>query len=147
MDKWLNKFPVADPKHIPELERDAALNEFHHKQARGIAEHKAYSDYRKKQHTEAAVHHFVGSEDAKALGNKDAYKNHATHLYLHLKALGDPVESLAEVKALALEKPRGQSHKFEGHSNDGLLEDALMTKSEAVAYLGSALVESLKHSK
>lgn len=142
--KWLDRFLVAHPDHVNELEQAAALHEFDSKMPRHQAEEKAYSDYRKQQHLHGAAHHLRGLKAAQASGDQDDARKHSAMLELHAKQAGfDPYSDLpAELQQhLHAEKPE-PVHKFKAHRSDLFVLDdhkKEVQKAEAREQLGRIL--------
>jgi hypothetical protein len=120
--KWNGK-TILSQDHIPDLEHDAAINEFEHGMPREDAEAEAYRTYRTKYHTEAAAHHLRGLRAAQASGDLDEAQKHGTVYALHLGELGhDPMDAVpASVKALVDGEDRKPQYKYKTHKADQLL--------------------------
>ena len=84
---WNGK-TVIHPQHIAGLEQEAAMNEFQGGMPRQEAEHKAYQNYRKTQHLEAAAFHLRGLKSAQGSGDVEEAKKHGAMYALHAEKLG-----------------------------------------------------------
>src|SRR4051812_36791507 len=85
---WLNRYQVAHPKHIRDLELAAAVNEFGHKQPRHEAELAAHQKYVTEQRTQAAGWHLAGMKAAHAAGDMESAQKHGAMYQIHMTALG-----------------------------------------------------------
>ena len=85
---WLGKYPLADDTHTHDLERSAALHEFHGGMTRDQAEASAYQKYKVLQHQKAAAHHLNGLKNAKQRGNIAEGQRHYIMYCSHAKELG-----------------------------------------------------------
>lgn len=117
--KWLEKYDILDPAHKDELERDAAIHEFHGKLPRHEAEAKAHGDYVKKHRVAAASHHLSGIKAATGAGDQEAAHKHSTLYNLHVKALGhNPYDAPPpEVTHHAKTEP-SKVYRFKPHHGD-----------------------------
>lgn len=115
---WLGR-PITHKDHAHELEMDAALNEFGPSRLpRSHAEEKAYQEYTKRQHTEAAAHHLAGMRAAHAAGDMESARKHSVMYGVHSKALGhDPVGPAHPSVAAHLQGNPGQV-RFKPHRGD-----------------------------
>ena len=122
--KWQGRRIVKDT-HAPEIEHAAAIYEFKHLLPRGEAERRAFDDYRKAHHQQAAAHHLRGMRAAGAAGDLDEASKHSTAYSLHLHALGhDPLEAVpSEIESLVNDEKRKSHYKFKAHNADALLLD------------------------
>jgi len=120
--KWYNK-PIISQDHIPDLERQAAINEFEHGLPRATAEAQAYRSYREKLHKEAAAYHLRGLRAAQAAGDLPEARKHGVAYSLHLSHLGlDPMDRVhPEIKELAEGEEKKPQYKFKAHKGDILL--------------------------
>lgn len=115
--KWLDRYPVLDPEHMPGLDQLAAVHEFQNKMPRHQAEAAAYDQYKKEQTEDAAAHHYAGMLAAHGAGDMDAARKHGVMYALAAKAMGaDPVgepppEVLTKVKNTPPEVYRFKAHK------------------------------------
>ena len=130
---WLGR-PIASEKHALDLDRFAAVNEFHHKQPRHIAEDNAYKQYTHEQHVEAAAHHLAGMKAAHGAGAMDSARKHGLRYELHLKKLGHdkygpvPPEIQARHESSMHD---GSSYEFKHHTGDEFLLDGAKPLGEA----------------
>src|SRR4051812_38087824 len=84
---WMGR-PILNEEHGHDLERRAAINEFHRKQPRAEAEQAAHDDYVREHRQKAAAHHLQGMKAAQASGAHEDAKKHWMLYDTHLKALG-----------------------------------------------------------
>jgi hypothetical protein len=135
MNKWLDKYAVLDEAHIPGLESDAAINEFHHKMDRPASEAASHANYSKKHHLQSAAHHYAGLKAAEASNNREAALEHGYKLAIHRAALGEdhmsPVSD--EIKSLAQTNFTPKTYSYQGHPGDALLEQHLNTPKSVLA--------------
>jgi hypothetical protein len=117
------KRPIITQDHIPDLERDAALNEFEQGLPREDAEENAYQAYRRKHHIEGAAHHLRGLKAAQEAGDLDECKKHGVAYSMHLGHLGhDPMDAVPdEVKKLVDGETKPKVYKFKSHKSDHFL--------------------------
>lgn len=141
---WLGR-EIVKPEHEQDLERAAAIGEFDRKMPRGEAEEKAYSEYKKRQHLEGAVHHLQGMKAAHASGSMDDAHRHGVMYELHLKQLGHdggngPVPE--DVQSLLGEAHDGP-YKFSPHGADAfvLSQDHEMKKADLEKIGGYSFTE------
>lgn len=115
---WMGR-PVVRAEHVNELERDAAINEFHSKMPRHQAEEKAHHDYMRRQHIDAAAHHLQGMKAAQANADMEDAKKHGAMYEMHLKALGfEPGPVPHEIKQAAEHPDRKPVYRFKPHHGD-----------------------------
>lgn len=126
---WMSH-PIVDASHAAQLEREAALQEFHHGQPRNVAEQKALENYRRQQHAMAAGHHLAGMRSAYASGNQEAAVMHHDMYVNHAKILGfDPSNGVPpEIKIH--EKPIEHVYDFKNHGADQYIVDPNESKPE-----------------
>lgn len=119
LPKWQGR-PVSHPDHVVHLEQAAALNEFHHKMPREMAEEKAHRDYRLEQHSRAAAHHLQGMKAAQGSGDMDSARKHGAMYDMHLRQLGhEPVGPVPDSVRAHLDHPDRESiYKFKPHKGD-----------------------------
>ncbi len=136
---------VAHKDHGPDLDAAAAIHEFHDHLPRAEAEEKAYKDYVKSQHTEAAAHHLLGMKAAAAGGDMESARKHGLMYELHSKALGHESVGPAHPSVQAhMEKNPGKV-KFKPHRGDLFALDKkeeAVTKSELMHALYETLVKA-----
>lgn len=101
MTTWLNKYKVASPQDIDDLDRMAAVYQFHKNLPPQQAEDLAYGDYLKIQHCKAAGYHLDGMSNARDNNDWDSSKKAYSMYALHAKALGrNPMNSVgADINA------------------------------------------------
>jgi hypothetical protein len=129
--KWLDRYPVVDADHLHDLEQRAAINEFHRKMPRHVAEQTAHDDYRKDQLVEAAAHHLVGMKAAHGAGDMESAKKHGAMYMLACKALGhNDLEPPPEVAVKAKHTP-AQVYKFRAHKGDAFVLPPADSKSNS----------------
>lgn len=88
MLKWLNKYEILSPDDEHDLERSAAVNEFHKGLSRDESEQVAYNNYRQQQFLKAAAFHLDGMDVAKSNGKTEEQNRHYL-MYMQLcKAVG-----------------------------------------------------------
>jgi hypothetical protein len=153
---WAGK-PIAHPSHADTLAQDAVINEFGpDKLPRQQAEAKAYEDYVRQQHAEAAAWHLSGMKAAHAGGDLESAKKHSLMYQLHSKKLShDPVGPAHPMVTAHMSKsPKPQ--RFKAHRGDlfALQPDPdqivassppyQMGKSEVLHKLYQALKKSVK---
>lgn len=120
--KWNNN-PIVSQDHIPDLERDAALNEFEHGLPREEAEEKAYKEYKTKHHSSAAAHHLRGLKAAQEAGDIDEAHKHGVLYSIHMEHLGhDPMDKVPdEIQKLASDEGKPKMYRFKSHTADKIL--------------------------
>lgn len=130
---WMGR-PIVRAEHVDELERDAALNEFHSKMPRHLAEEKAHQDYIRRQHIDAAAHHLQGMKAAQANADMEDAQKHGTMYEMHLKALGfeSPGPVPHEIKMASEQPDRKPIYRFKAHHGDFFVlpTDSSLNKSE-----------------
>lgn len=116
---WMNK-DILHPDHAHDLDKDAAIHEFHGGLERSKAEEKAYGDYVLTQRKQAASHHLRGMKIAQAAGDKDQAAKHAVLYESHMKAIGkDPYDpQSADDVHKEIENLKDQAYKFRSHKGD-----------------------------
>lgn len=118
---WMGR-PLVSHKHVADLERTAAINEFGKRIPKSQAERQAYEDYVKDQRTGAAAWHLKGLKAAQAAGDRDAAEKHAMMYALHCKALGFEPNGSAphpSIMARTTDGPDEQSlYRFRAHRGD-----------------------------
>jgi hypothetical protein len=118
--------PIGAADHADLLDRMAAVNEFHHKQPRDVAEDGAYREYQKQQHIQAAATHLAGMKAAHGAGDMESARKHSRMYEMHLKKLGHspyaaPPPEVRAAHAKAIEA--GGVHEFKPHTGDTFLLD------------------------
>jgi hypothetical protein len=110
--------------HAGDLEYDSAIKEFGEGHERPEAERRAYEDYRKKVHSEAAAHHLRGMRAAQASFDMPEAERHGMAYAAHLRALGhEPIDKVPpEVEAYLQQEEVKPQYKFKAHPADSLLE-------------------------
>lgn len=111
---------IVDDKDKEALEYASAKNEFIRKMPRIEAEQKAYSDYKKQKHLEAASHHLSGLREAASKGDRESGEKHHALLILHRQALGENPDSEPGPN-ISSGKQTKEWVKFKNHINDILL--------------------------
>ena len=86
--RWLSKYDIFTPDDEANLERSAAVNEFHKGMPRDVAETSAYEDWKRNQIVKAAAFHLDQMGLAKGRGDKSSEQSHYGLYTLHCKALG-----------------------------------------------------------
>lgn len=124
---WLGR-PIFDESHREELEKQAAINEYIHGMPRNVAEEKAYADYKRRFHAEAAAHHLHGMNLGRALGGEEGAKlsaQHAACYQLHMRGLGynayDPVPPEVEACLGVIRAKEANRFKYTPHPADQLI--------------------------
>lgn len=132
---WNGK-SIIHPQHTADLEQTAAVYEFQHGMPRQEAEHKAYQEYRKTQHLQAAAFHLRGLKSAQGSGDLEEAKKHGAMYELHANKLGfdawrePPPELKVHLEAAEKEKV----HKFHAHRGDQfVLDDHKVQANEPIA--------------
>lgn len=116
---WLDRHPVLDPNHVHDLETRAAIHEFHNKLPRMAAEDKAFQEYVRDRHTDAAAHHLAGVKAAHAVGDMESARKHGALYNMHMEALGhDPMAAPPPDIASRLRDQPPQVYKFKPHKGD-----------------------------
>jgi hypothetical protein len=117
--QWLGR-PILHQDHVQDLETRAAVNEFHHKMPRHIAEQAAHESYVKEQRERAAAHHLAGMKASMATGNHEDARKHWALYDLHLKALGkDSIGAIPpEIEKRMMEAGDKPVYKFKAHKGD-----------------------------
>lgn len=85
---WLKKYIIVAPDHEHDLERAAAVHQFHGNMSREGSEVAAYQDYRKMQLHKAAAYHLEGMEAAKDRKDDGSHRKHLGMYALLCKELG-----------------------------------------------------------
>lgn len=117
---WLNKYPSLKDDHNLDLERRAALLEFHHGFSKEAAEHQAHKEYIEKQHLKGAAHHYVGMKKAKERGNSQDSNKHYLSYIMHLGKLGLNLNDPVSPKIMAFVDPDLDADGFVPHEADVL---------------------------
>lgn len=135
---WLGRYPILHTEHANALNQDAALNEFHLKMPREIAEATAHANYLKAHHTSAAAHHYAGMQTAHAAGQTEDALKHYRHYAEHMKKLGQdhmaPVPQ--EIKDRLQMEGAKKLYSFKAHDADHLVpqkDESATLKSERLA--------------
>ncbi len=117
---WLNRYPMADEAHAHDLERSAALHQFHGGMDKEQAESTAYQKYKVLQHQRAAAHHLNGMRNSKATGNIADGQRHYIMYCSHAKELGlNPHQAVPpEIMAHLTDE---KSDKFQDHGADSFI--------------------------
>lgn len=115
--QWLGR-PIVKPEHAADLEREAAINEFHLKMPRAQAEEHAHLGYQKRLREEAAAHHLAGMRGAHAAGDLESARKHAMMYELHSKALGHDHVGPAHPSVVALMESKPFKARFKPHHGD-----------------------------
>jgi hypothetical protein len=129
-----NRRYILSAEDVPELERDAGVNEFVQKRPRDEAESEAYSSYRRKHHVQAAAHHLAMMKAAAASGSHKDAKKHSLVYGLHIKELGfDPNDSRVpdEIQSLMSDPKKNPGLRFQAHKGDAFL----LNKSDEPTYI------------
>ncbi len=126
---------IVDAQHAPDLDREAALHEFEGKMPRHEAEDRAYGDYKRRQHTEAAAHHLLGIKLAQAAGDQREARKHGLMYSFHVQHLGHdpigPVPKEVEQHRHGSGGPPPKVYTFKPHLGDiFVLSDNLFDKKE-----------------
>lgn len=109
---------ILHPDHALALDMKAARYEFGDRLPREEAEHKAYGDYTRERHVEAAAHHLVGMRAARTSGDFEASRKHGALYHTHLEALGlQPVGPVPPEVHEQAKKISGV-YKFKPHTAD-----------------------------
>jgi len=154
LPRWMDR-PITHPDHATELEHASAVNEFRDKLPRRAAEDRAYEEYIKRQHTEAAAFHLAGMKAAHAAGDLEAARKHSLMYGLHSKALDhEPVGPAHPSVVSHLEKTPQKVYRFKAHRGDMLAvskkddtEQEGVSKAEALYSLYRALEPLTKATK
>lgn len=110
---------ILAPEHHKELELAAAVNQYHHGMGRLEAEAKAFQDYRKDHHAQAAAFHLMGMKQAATVGSQEDGKRHYDMYALHMKQLGhEPHEAVPPEVQRYVQQPKKAYYKFKGHGAD-----------------------------
>lgn len=111
---------VIDQQHVPQLEAEAAINEFSRGMSRQNAEHQAYQRYRRDRVLEAAAHHAQGLKTAMAAGQPDEAQRHGAMYVQNMRHLGlDPIGAIPEEVRSRMQAPdRQQLYRYKGHAAD-----------------------------
>ncbi len=119
---WLNKYPMAHDDHAHDLERAAALHQFHGGLSKEQAEASAYQKYKVLQHQKACAHHLDGMRNSKANGNIADGQRHYIMFCSHAKELGlNPHRPVPpEILAHSTEQ---SSKKYEDHGADSFISN------------------------
>jgi hypothetical protein len=88
MLKWLGKYDILSKNDESDLERKAALYQFHKFLSKSQSEELAYQDYKKCMLAKAAAFHTDGMSFAKVRGDKEAEQRHYMLYALHCNELG-----------------------------------------------------------
>jgi len=115
--QWFGR-PIVKPEHAADLEREAALDEFHHKMPRAQAEEHAHLAYQKRLREEAAAHHLAGMRGAHAAGDLESARKHAMMYELHSKALGHDHVGPAHPSVVAMMESKPFKARFKAHHGD-----------------------------
>jgi hypothetical protein len=129
-----NRRYVLSDQDVPELEREAAVNEFIQKRPREEAESAAYTSYRRKHHIQAAAHHLAMMKAAAASGSHKEAKKHSLVYGLHLQELGlDPNDHNVpqEIQDIMSDPKANPGLRFQAHKGDAFL----LNKSEEPIYV------------
>lgn len=120
-----NGNPIIHQQHAADLEQEAAMHEFKGGLPRQEAEHKAYQNYRKTQHLEAAAFHLRGMKSAQGSGDLDAAKSHGALYALHAEKLGfEPWKEPPPELKVHLDNPlKERVHRFKAHRGDSFVLD------------------------
>lgn len=149
--QWLGR-PISHVHHATQLEHDAAINEFRDRMPRKQAEDKAYEDYQRTQHIEAAAHHLAGMKTAHASGAMEAARKHGLMYNLHSKALGhEPVGPAHPGVVDHMNKKPTKLYGFKAHRGDLFAlhgekkpDAEAVTKSEALHALWQLTTDLVK---
>jgi len=146
--KWLDKYDIADPEHVSDLETQSAIHEFNHKLPRHEAEKKAYDDYIQERTEESAAHHLAGMRAAQGAGDMDAARQHGALYQMALKQLGHP--EVGEVPTSITNRLKHQPpklYRFKGHDSDSFLaggkEDRKDNEPTMAKSVAKVIVEKL----
>lgn len=116
---WLDRHPIVDEGHSHDLETRAAINEFHYHMPRQAAEERAYKEYLRDRHLDAAAHHLAGVKAAHASNDMESARKHGGMYQLHMKMLGlDPVGPPPGEIASRLREDPPSVYKFKPHKAD-----------------------------
>lgn len=119
---WFGR-PIAHEDHKRDLNAYSAIYEYMHSMPQEEAEARAYSEYKSKQHAQAAAHHLSGMKAAQGAGDMEQARKHGAMYALHVKQLGlDPYGPVPpEIQTHVADPKREKVYKFKAHRGDSFL--------------------------